>query len=161
MFPIAVEIPLEGLVTAGSVFAALLYGVVKFFLDHRELKKTAAKGSRPEAKPRSITADSELVVELRGQIESLKKELSWREVVVAKDAKIEELSKALSKKSDDFAIKVQELLQLTLKKAEQAGDKNVDLVERMMEKVSDFTTEVRTLSAELSELSHRQPPREG
>jgi molybdopterin converting factor small subunit len=164
VFGLAMEIPSEGLVTAGFVLCGLGAGAVKFFFEHRELKKkdrsTVAVHKLLEEREKTIGALRAHIGELEKQVEESRRAQSYREVLDAKDQKLEDLSKALSKKSDEFAVKIQELLTLTLEKAEEAGDKNATLVERMVEKVAAFTDEVRKLSAAMSALSHR-PPRAG
>jgi DNA-binding ferritin-like protein len=161
---LAMEIPVEGLITAGGIAAALGCGAVKFFFENRELKKPTkepAKGGTLrdllEERERTIAALRAHLDELKKQLDEHRRAMSYREVLDGKDAKIEELSKALSKKSDEFAEKIQELLTLTLEKAEEAGDKNATLVEKMVEKVAAFTDEVRKLSTAIAALSHHGP----
>lgn len=152
MFTIAVEIPFELASTVGMLFAGCLYGAGKFWWELRDLKK----GSKGPTKRDLADAKDAHIKTLEGQIAELKKAVSYRELLDAKDVQIEGLSKALSKKSDEVAAKVQELLTLTLEKAEDAADKNGALVERTLERIAAFTEEVRVLSATLASLSARR-----
>ncbi len=83
------------------------------------------------------------------------KRAAWQKVVddkdviiAAKDVRIQELSKELSKKSDAHAEKIQELMGLALDKVESMGTKVEGLLGRALAVQSDFTAEVRKLNLE-------------
>lgn len=62
-----------------------------------------------------------------------------------KDAEITRLGKELSKKSDDHAVKVEELMTMALGEVKELGAKIESLLDRALNVQSDFTAEVRAL----------------
>lgn len=68
------------------------------------------------------------------------------EIIKLKDERIEAFSKALSKKSDEHAAKIQELMGLTLGKVEEWSAKQERLLDRALTVQAEFTAEVRKLN---------------
>ena len=67
-------------------------------------------------------------------------------LIAAKDTRIEELSKELSRKSDAHAAKIQELMGVTLDKVEGWSGKLEQVIDRSLKVQADFTSEVRKLN---------------
>lgn len=79
----------------------------------------------------------------------------WEKRDDEKSLQIEALSKALSKKSDDQATKVEELMRLVVEGARSDAQANAALLERVLKALAEFTSEVRELKR-LLDLGH--PP---
>lgn len=76
------------------------------------------------------------------------KDDSYENLRKEKDLAIEALSKTLSKKSDEHAEKIQELMQLTLTKVEEQGEKTEEILSRALNVTSEITGELRSLTAQ-------------
>lgn len=68
--------------------------------------------------------------------------------VSEKDEEITRLGKELSKKSDAHAEKVEQLMNLTLTKVEEMGDKHLAMGEKALGVMADFTATVNKLNLE-------------
>ena len=83
------------------------------------------------------------------------KRKAWKKIVddkdlliKDKDERIEELSKDLSRKSDQHAEKIEQLMNITLDKMEAQQDKNEKLLDRTLSVQAEFTAEVKNLKLE-------------
>lgn len=125
-------LPWTEILGAVATLLGTVGGAVKIvwgYWTKREAEKRAAW--------QKVVADKDLLIAAKDQsLANLRKE---------KDGVITELQKELSRKSDEHAAKIQELMGITIEKVEDLGQKTESLLDRALTTQAEFTAEVRRL----------------
>ena len=142
MLPLALEIPTEGLAALAVTGLGAVGGGLKVVWSYWTAR-TEAERAENAAENAAKTARYKEVLDDKDRL------------IAAKDAKVEELSKKLSEKSDAHATKIEELMGMTLSRVEGWGDKNGGLVEKQVKGTSELTTQLIALKVAVDELCER------